>query len=736
MGAKADKQEILNVAKFLDMGFYRVKESGEFLEADQKARDLFGIPRDETDLSKYSIQDFYIFPAERKLRIDRIKKSGCTPVSAALSLRVQGEYRLFFDQSWCEKIPGGEICIAGLVKKVEGRVISPEMFDEFPLGLYLLDEEKKIVNFNKKALEIFGYNTRDKENLLGENIADFYENLEEREKFAKKMNTDGHAHDVLRFKNVQNKIIELECFTEHHNEFKKASWGIFHDVTKRQRYFRALDKMPTGYYYIKHDEKGKNVHDGYIVQCNDQYAKILGVEKKEDVIGKKATKFYASLEEGEEFFKALEKADEAGKAIQNYHFRIRRPDNGEIVHIETDCHLVREHGKVVGREGTIRDISEKVELEEMLKEREERLHKMTADINNLIHAFLHPVLKFSGQSELFSKLGHILFESIRHKASLETDLRELGKELKNKLLEIKKKIENISETTKSGRVLNPIFEKIINVFDYNLSQAEESKILLDKAIRDVALWLLEELEQIHHLNENVEVEAFKNVITDEFVEYLQDILFDYLIRTAGILNSETRLMKRGVEALRRYIAVGEKKHYSFKPSNLGKILEANIELFKPILAQKDIGIEYQHTGDLKAVISDPDIDRVICNLFHNASKYSYKGLRRFLRITARELRREDAVEFHIKSCGVPIKQHEIDSGDIFKFGYRSKLVYQTDRDGTGVGLADAKEVIDAHGGEITITSKPLRDDGDPPQYKVPYITTVIVKLPKSKKRRN
>lgn len=74
MGSVIDKKDILKVAAFLGMGFYRVKENGEFVEADPIARELFGIPQDETDLSKHSSVDLYILPAERKLRINNLKK--------------------------------------------------------------------------------------------------------------------------------------------------------------------------------------------------------------------------------------------------------------------------------------------------------------------------------------------------------------------------------------------------------------------------------------------------------------------------------------------------------------------------------------------------------------------------------------------------------------------------------------------------------------------------------------
>jgi hypothetical protein len=51
-----------------------------------------------------------------------------------------------------------------------------------------------------------------------------------------------------------------------------------------------------------------------------------------------------------------------------------------------------------------------------------------------------------------------------------------------------------------------------------------------------------------------------------------------------------------------------------------------------------------------------------------------------------------------------------------------------------VGLADAKEVIDGHQGQISITSVPALKykESNPPQYKIPYLITVIIRIPKSR----
>jgi PAS domain S-box-containing protein len=716
------KEELLKFAKFVGFGFYRVTEAGQFVECDERARKIFGIPRNENDLSKHSILELYVTPREREWRKSKLEKNKGEPLCSTLSLRINGENTLLFDMCWFDSSYQDQGNFVGLVSKIEERTLFPKMFDTFPMGLYEVDDKNRIVRVNKKMLEIFGY--KNETDILGTDIKDLYEEEADEEKFSVEIKEKGFAHDILLVKDANNKTLDIECFSQNIYPYEKARWGMMTDVTRRESYYRALDYMPTGYYHVEHEK---------ITHCNDQFARILGLEKKEDAVGiNMAEVFHPDEKASEKLFKDLQAADEKGEPLRNYEFETIRINDKKKIWISIDVHFFKDRrGKVIGREGTIRDISEKVELKEKVEKTEKRINEITEDLNNLIHTFLHPVLKFSGHAELFHQLGKILLKSIRHKEPEKSDIQKLGEELENKLIEIQKGLKDISDVFEMAAVLAPKFETIINVLDYDLEKAEGSKILVDKATRDAALWLLEELDLIGFFNENIKKGKLVEVITDDFIEYLQNILFDYLIRTANILQSETRMMRREVEALRRYIEVGQKRLYSFRRCNLGKILEENIEVFKPVLAQKDIDIEFTPPTNLYASISEIDIDRVICNLLHNANKYSKKGPGYVLKVRARDLQQENEVEIMISSLGIPITKREIENNDIFKFGYRGKLAFQTDRDGTGVGLADAWDVIEQHHGKITITSEPIRDDGDPPQYRVPYITTVTVRLPKA-----
>jgi len=737
--------DILKAADFFGMGFYQVKETGEFIFADSIARDILGIPQNlEEDLSKHSIAELYILPADRERKIKMLDESGGKPISSILSLRIHGEEKLIFNFCWRCRSNEGE-CVAGLIKPIEDRVLFPKLFDDFPMGVYELDDEGKIVYYNRKALNIFGYTESQKKEILFKNIAEYFVRKADMLRFRERIKIESAAQEVLEFKKADDQIMELECFTSKINELTNAQWGMIHDVTKRERYFRALDKMPTGYFYIEYDKDSVDKHRGRIIQCNEQFAKIHGVSK-EQLIGHNVERFHLNPEESEKFYKLLDIADQNGLPVLNYPFKIRK-ENGEIVHVAIDARLVKRNGVLVGREGTIRDISEEVKLQQQKEEAEMRLQKTTADINNLIHTFLHPVMKFSGNSELFHQVAAALFKSIQPKASPLPAVKELGKELlfklnalKNNLRDIDKEVsytqyrENIQKSNQQDALKIKNFkeklEDVISNFDNSLS-TEKSTILLGSIIRDTALVVMDGLISIGHFDQG----KLKSVVKEDFVEFLQNILFTNLMHGVKTLGYETEIMKREVEALRANLDVKkERPNVQFFKHNIGKMVEENIDHFRAALLAKNIEIDYKSSGNLSAEVLQNEIDRVISNLLHNALKYSYtgSGKYRFLRIRLHEVQPGDLVELSIESFGVPIKRGELEQGKIFEFGYRGEMVYAVDRDGTGMGLADAKEVIKKHNGKITIISRPVRYDGNPPEYKVPYLTRVEIRIPKKR----
>lgn len=727
-------EEILKFAKSLGLGFYRVSHEGKFVECDDKARKIFSIPQGK-DLSGFSIKSFYINPEERDVRIQRLITSELKFFCGTLSMRIDGKNKVLFDICKYDKSYRDKGNFVAFASEIENITLIPQMLDTFPMGIYEVDNEGKILRVNKKLVEILKY--KNESEILIKNIREFFEDRREMFEFNQKIKEDGFAQQILKFIDANKKIIEVECFSQYINEFKLARWAMLTDVTRRERYKRLFAGFPTGVYYIENDR---------VKDCNYQFSRILGFDRSEGAIGIDTRDTFANPNDIEKFFSDLESADKNNVPLQNYPLKIKRKKDGKIVTISIDTHLIKDgNGKVIGREGTIRDITERVELEKRVNEAEKNLEKTTADINKFIHTFLHPVVKFAGNSELLNQVISVLYQTIPLDTPPTSSSKELGEMLMTMLKEVNTKISGMDDKFNDGcnethpktgvkRAALANFKenltRIINIFDYRL-KTEKSQKLLDSAIRDTALWTLAELNRAKYSRNS----HLKPLIKKDFIAFLQAILFNYLKHGTQILMGETEKMKKGVEALRSFIGMKKVRKYTFEKYHIGRLLEDSIQRFKPLLLEENIEVDFYYTGNLAAEISQNDIERVICNLLQNVQKYSYKGESRFVKIRARELQPDDKVEFFVESFGIPIKKEEIDSGAIWKFGYRGELSYASDRDGTGVGLADAKDVIDAHGGEIFLTSKPVADDGTPPGYKVPYITKITIRIPKSRQRK-
>jgi PAS domain S-box-containing protein len=732
------KEEIVRFAEFLGFGFYRVTEKGQFVECDQKAREIFGIPPDvdEEILSEYSITKFYVTPADRERRKQRLLENKSEPLCSSLSMRIMGKNVLLFDMCWCDGSSQDQTVFAGLISKIEESTLFPQMFETFPMGLYEVDNNDRIVRVNRSLLEIFKYKREDE--LLGKNIRQLYENEADFEKFKAEIMGGKKAYDILKLKDANHKTLAIQCFAQIIKPYEVARWGMMTDVTKRELYYRALDSMPTGYFYVEDDR---------LKECNDHFVQIQGFKDKKSAIGVHTSILFVNEKDREKYLEDLKKADERGEALHNYEFQIKRVDDGKILSVSVDSHLVKDsNGKVIGREGTVRDISKEIELRNKVNEAEARVKKTMADMNQLIHTFLHPVIKFAGNSELLYQVANILQKTVKINAPAisDSDPKALGEALMAKLIEVRDKIPHFNENVTyeeqirlinsdeldalTAKTLEEKLREIINIYDYSLKT--EGGILLERTIRDTALWVLDELFKMGYY----EKDKLKSIIKEDFIEFLQGILFNYLTQGASILVGETEMMKREVEALRIVLGLRKERQFVFTRGDIEKILAENVQRFKPVLAENGLEIRYNSTGDLKADISANDIDRVICNLFHNTNKYSHGGKGRYVSVRARELQPDNVVEITIQNYGIPIKQEEIDSGKIWEFGYRGELVFRSDRDGTGVGLADAKEVIEAHQGKIFITSRPAEKfkESNPPKYKVPYLITVIIRIPKSR----
>jgi signal transduction histidine kinase len=92
--------------------------------------------------------------------------------------------------------------------------------------------------------------------------------------------------------------------------------------------------------------------------------------------------------------------------------------------------------------------------------------------------------------------------------------------------------------------------------------------------------------------------------------------------------------------------------------------------------------------------------QLFSNLIGNAVKYSPDE--RYLRVREAALERVARVEITDRGIGIPRNEHR----QIFKKFYRGENTKATALMGSGIGLAIAADVVDAHDGRISVTSAP------------------------------
>jgi two-component system sensor histidine kinase KdpD len=133
-----------------------------------------------------------------------------------------------------------------------------------------------------------------------------------------------------------------------------------------------------------------------------------------------------------------------------------------------------------------------------------------------------------------------------------------------------------------------------------------------------------------------------------------------------------------------------------KPRRIAEIVEAAVAGIKQLLGKHPIEIRVPE--DVNALVDAERIKEVIIQLLENAAKYSDPEAP--IRITAES--KENNVVINIADQGSGID--DMEQGLIFDKFYRGKNQrYRVQ--GTGMGLAIARAIVEAHGGKIGVTSQ-------------------------------
>jgi two-component system, OmpR family, phosphate regulon sensor histidine kinase PhoR len=135
-------------------------------------------------------------------------------------------------------------------------------------------------------------------------------------------------------------------------------------------------------------------------------------------------------------------------------------------------------------------------------------------------------------------------------------------------------------------------------------------------------------------------------------------------------------------------------------TSVAELVSETAELFRPQAERKEIELQIETEPMLRALTDPVGARRVLSNLLHNAIKFT--GRRG--RIIVRANGVGDNVELQVEDTGIGIPTEDLPR--IFERFYKvDRARVQGESRSTGLGLAIARHIVEAHGGNIWASSQ-------------------------------
>lgn len=716
----------------IPVGAYRVDEEGNFLYCNQEAARILGYDSSE-ELMQKNLYDLYFDKEYRRRVLDRMRNLG-------------GRLKTYI--SWRRK-NGSEVIVndfaefvyddTGKERGVRGIFVEAtyeQLFDDLNAGIYSIGPDGKTVTLvNKAVARIFGFDSP--EEMRGIDISEYYRYPEDYRKFMEDLEKEGKVESYpleMKRKDGEPITISISCRLSRNEKGEiTGREGTFTDVTEQQRYRRLLE-LPLGVYEARLKNKKP-----IIVFCNETFVEMFGYTSESEVEGMCIHELYANEDDIPEFEKALREADRENKSITDYLLKVKRKkeEQEEEFWIKIFCYPVKnEKGKIIGRKGTVMDVTDSIELERIIQTRQ--------GIQRFIHGFIAPMMSIHSTSQVVAREVE-RGVGIKYGAD---DMERVRKKKRNTLA-LLEEIRTISESLAEKIEETTALCKTEEAFDQErIQELIHIKDALGKEIKDIVRRIIE-VRKLHKDAHDVLSRTYSFVrtersvkdsrrITDQirscFVD-LDELDSTYLLYLTQSILNKSKVAYLDVEGLRHLMMrVGdedEQQLFEFQPTNIVDIIEDTIDMYRIDASLKGITIRSPRGRIPDIGVSRNHVERMLSYVIQNAVKYSFKR-EGYIHVDVAD--NGGNIQIDVEDYGVGILPEEIASGKIFEYGYRGKFSFDRNRTGSGVGLSEAKRIVEAHGGYIKAVSIPVGNAGKEITHNTPHKTTISIILPKKQKK--
>ncbi len=494
------------------------------------------------------------------------------------------------------------------------------------------------------------------------------------------------------------------------NQKNKIVEGTAIDVTEKFKLERELKEAERKFLLIS-----ENANDLIAILDNTfkhvyinkkAYLNVLGYTENE-VLGKLVRNF-THPEDIKRVSIATKRGLLRGEMLEEFRIQHKK---GHYIWVECKGSFIKENGNIIGAIFISRDITEKKEAEQRLKESENKYRTLFESSTDGIYS-TDMEGNFIEFNEAFLKmLGYTREELLTKNVRQITPSKWYEKEDDIAFTQYSEEESIIYEKEfirKNGLDLP------VNVRFWVLLDEQGDPYRIWAIIRDIAerKKMENELKEINRLKSEflrrashelktplVSIKGFSNLILSKYSEDLNPKIISNLEeindgceRLQIIINNLLQTSKVDSVELKPKL---EREDLTF-------LINYCVEELHPLAAKREHSINTEIQGPIMTFFEKEEIHDVISNLLINAIKYTPpKG---WIDITA-EIK-EDFVIVSIKDNGIGFTKEE--KGNLFKqFGKieRYGQGLDLDIDGTGLGLYISKKIVESHGGKIWMESE-------------------------------
>ncbi|GAK51225.1 two-component sensor histidine kinase [Candidatus Moduliflexus flocculans] len=482
-----------------------------------------------------------------------------------------------------------------------------------------------------------------------------------------------------------------------------------HDRKRAEESVREAEKKYRGIFENSFDGIFQADERGRVVDVNAALASIMGYESPQDLLASVAN-ITERFECDESELERLETMLSQDGKIRQFETPLRQA-NGNRVWVSFSARSVYDtHGKLLCYEGSLRDVTERKEAEELQRayqqEIERQVKERTLELSQALD-HLKATQQELVQSEKMAALGHLV-SGVAH-------------EINTPLGAIRASIGNISNAlNETIQALPNLFESLSSaqrVLFFSLVQRalqEKKTHLTSREERNIKRTLREELETHHVFDPDTIADTLVDMgIYEQIDSFLplfehigkqnEDALASSILHAAYNLSIQRHNSENIVTAVERaskvVFALKSYAHYDHSGEKVSSMITDGIDVVLTLYHNKlKHGVEVtKHYEQVPPILCYPDeLNQVWTNIIHNAIQ-AMDG-HGTLDISVRQKDEQLQVSITDSGCGIPqnIQQR------IFEPFFTTKPAGE----GSGLGLDICQKIIEKHRGRIDLESEP------------------------------